>query len=237
MDIKSLNKASRLAISALCLSILYGILYAGMAISLSTTGKIAQIPSLVTVQQKYGGIAIVSAMKGSMYDYVSDDEYIEVVRNWVEVGSPEALYDTDIEPIMDEDCTDCHSAGSTMTDAMTSMPLTSYDEVKLLTQKGIPWSKLAVETHTHLFSIGMMVFILSMLVSMTHILNWIKYVLISAAFLGLWGDVLFWTLAKFVGFVGYLIPLTGGIMISGIGTMAVVILLDCWVKIPLISKH
>jgi len=237
MDIKSLNKASRLAISALCLSILYGILYAGMAISLSTTGKVAQIPSLATVQQKYGGIAIVSAMQGSMYDEVSDDEYIEVVKDWVEVGSPEALYDTDIAPIMDEDCTDCHSAGSTMTDAMTSMPLTTYDEVKELTKKGIPWSKLAVETHTHLFSIGMMAFILSMLVSMTHIFNWIKYVLISAAFLGLWGDVLFWTLAKFVGFVGYLIPLTGGIMISGIGAMAVVVLLDCWVKVPLISKH
>ena len=237
MDIKSLNQASRLAISALCLSILYGILYAGMAISLSTTGKVAQIPSLATVQQKYGGIAIVSAMKGSMYDEVSDDEYIEVVKHWVEVGSPEALYDTDIAPIMDEDCTDCHSVGSTMTDAMTSMPLTTYDEVKALTKKGIPWNKLAVATHTHLFSIGMMAFILGMLVSMTHILNWIKYVLISAAFLGLWGDVLFWTLAKFVGSVGYLIPLTGGLLISGISAMAVVVLLDCWVKVPLISKR
>jgi len=86
MDIKSLNLASRLAISGLCLSILYGILYAAMAISLSTTGKIAQIPTLATVQQKYGGIAIVSAMQGSMYDEVSDDEYIEVVKHWVEIG-------------------------------------------------------------------------------------------------------------------------------------------------------
>jgi len=236
MDIKSLNLASRLAISGLCLSILYGILYAALAISLSTTGQIAQIPSLATVQQKYAGIAIVSAMKGSMYDEVSDDEYIEVVENWVEVGSPEALYNSDIAPIMDEDCTNCHSTGSTMTDAITSLPLTTYDEVKAWTTKGIPWSKLAVETHTHLFAISMMVFILAMLLSMTHIFNWLKYALISAAFLGLWGDVLFWTLAKFVGVVGYLIPLTGGLLISAIGTMAVVVLLDCWFKVPLISK-
>lgn len=124
-----------------------------------------------------------------------------------------------------------------MTDAMTSMPLTTYDEVKALTKKGIPWNKLAVETHTHLFAISMMVFILSMLLSMTHVFDWIKYVLISAAFLGLWGDVLFWTLAKFVGFVGYLIPLTGGLLISGLGAMAVVVLVDCWFRVPWISKR
>jgi len=236
MDIKSLNLASRLAISGLCLSILYGILYAAMAISLSTTGKIAQIPTLATVQQKYGGIAIVSAMQGSMYDEVSDDEYIEVVKHWVEIGSPEVLYDTDIAPIMDEDCTDCHNVSSSMTDAMTSLPLTTYDEVKAWTKKGVPWSKLAVETHTHLFAISMMVFILSMLLSMTVIFNWIKYALIIAAFIGLWGDVLFWTLAKFIDFVGYLIPLTGGLLITAVGTMAIVILLDCWFKLPLISK-
>ena len=103
MDIKSFNTAARLAISGLCLSILYGILYAGMAISLSTTGQIAQIPSLSTVQQKYAGIAIVSAMQGSMYDHVSDDDYIEVVKDWVEAGSSQALYDTDIAAIMGEE--------------------------------------------------------------------------------------------------------------------------------------
>lgn len=237
MDIKSFNTAARLAISGLCLSILYGILYAGMAISLSTTGQIAQIPSLSTVQQKYAGIAIVSAMQGSMYDHVSDDDYIEVVKDWVEAGSSQALYDIDIAAIMGEDCTDCHSAGSTMTDAMTSMPLTTYDEVKALTKKGIPWNKLAVETHAHLFSIAMIAFILGILLSMTGIVNWIKHVLICAAFLGLWGDVLFWTLAKFFGFIGYLIPLTGGLLISAIAVMAIVVLIDCWVRVPWIAKR
>ncbi|PKH06069.1 hypothetical protein [Moritella sp. Urea-trap-13] len=237
MEIKSLNTAARLAISALCLSVLYGILYAGMTISLSTTGQVAQIPSLATVQQKYAGIAIVSAMRGSMYDHVSDDDYIEVVKDWVESGATQAHYDTDIEPIMSEDCSDCHSASSTMTDAMTSMPLTTYDEVKTLTKKGIPWNKLAVETHTHLFSIGMMAFILGILISMTGVLTWIKHVLICAAFLGLWGDVLFWTLAKFVSFVGYLIPLTGGLLISTIAAMSIVVLLDCWTRVPWISKR
>jgi hypothetical protein len=124
-----------------------------------------------------------------------------------------------------------------MTDAMTSLPLTTYDEVKALTNKGIPWSKVAVQTHTHLFAVSMMAFILSMLLAMTQTLDWIKNMLICAAFFGLWGDVLFWTLAKFVGFVGYLVPMTGGLLISGLGAMAVLVLLNCWVKVPLISKR
>ena len=187
MNIKSLNQASKFAITAFCLSVLYGILYAGMAISISTTGQTAAIPSLDNVQQKYGGIAIVSAMNGSMYDEVSDDEYIDIVKQWVQSGASEDVYDADIAPIMDEDCTDCHSSSSTMTDAMTSMPLTSFEEVLKLTVRGQPWSKLAIETHTHLFSIGMMALVLGLMVAMTGILEWAKTASIAVTFLGLWG--------------------------------------------------
>jgi hypothetical protein len=207
-----------------------------MAINISTTGQLASIPSLEKVQQKYGGILLVSAMKGSMYDEVSEDESIETVKAWVEAGSPKDLYESEIASIMDDDCTSCHSASSTMTDAITSMPLTSYEEVLATTTRGQPWSKLVVETHTHLFSIGMMMLVLGVLLAHTNIQSWVKNMLILAGFSGLWGDTLFWTMAKFVGFVGYLIPLTGGLMVGSICAMAGIVLLACWVKVPFISK-
>jgi len=237
MDIKSLNLSSRLAISAFCLSVLLGVLYAVMAISVSTTGQLTSIPSLEKVQQKYGGILLVSAMKGSMYDEVSDDESIDIVKAWVEAGTPKDVYESDIAGIMDEDCTSCHSASSTMTDAMTSMPLTSFDEVLATTTRGQPWSKLVVETHTHLFSIGMMLLVLGLMLAHSNIHSWVKNVLILAGFAGLWGDTLFWTMAKFVGFVGYLIPFTGGLMVGAICAMAGLVFLECWIKVPFISKE
>jgi hypothetical protein len=237
MDIKSLNLSSRLVISAFCLSVLFGVLYAVMAINVSTTGKLTAIPSLEKVQQKYGGILLVSAMKGSMYDEVSDDESIDIVKAWVEAGAPQDEYESKIATIMDEDCSSCHSASSTMTDAMTSMPLTSYEEVLATTTRGQPWSKLVVETHTHLFAIGMMMLVLGLMLANSNVKSWVKNVLILTGFAGLWGDTLFWTLAKFVGFVGYLIPFTGGLMVGSICAMAGIVLLACWVRVPFISKQ
>ncbi|SIS42691.1 hypothetical protein [Neptunomonas antarctica] len=236
MNIKALNPAARIAISGFCLSVLMGLIYAMLAIIMSINGGETLVPSLDKVQQKYAGIMIVSAMQGSMYEHVSEDESIEAVRQWVEAGTPESTYESHIVEIMNDDCTNCHSIGSTMTEAMTSIPLTTYQEVIQTTTKGQPWSKIAIQTHTHLFAMSLLVVILGFTLSFTQIFSWIKYLLISFAFLGLWGDALSWTLAKYFAFVGYLIPFTGAMLTGAMAAMAAIILLDCWVKVPLITE-
>jgi hypothetical protein len=123
-----------------------------------------------------------------------------------------------------------------MTDAMTSIPLTSYNDVLAVTTRGQSWPKLVVETHTHLFAIGTVILAFGILLSIANIQSWVKNILILSAFAGLWGDAVLWTLAKFVGAAGYLIPLTGALMVTAMSIMAVVVLLDCWVKVPVISK-
>jgi hypothetical protein len=236
MKIKTFNFSTRLAISAFCLTVLFGILYAAMAISVSTSGEPVSMPSFEKIQQRYGGIEIVSSMKGSMYNEVSDDDSIDIVEMWVKAGAPESEYDEVIAPILASDCTSCHSKTSTMTDAIPSIPLTSYDEVLVVTARGQSWAKLVVETHTHLFAIGTVILALGILLSITNILSWIKITLILSAFAGLWGDAVLWTLAKFVGSAGYLIPLTGALMVGAMSITALVVLLSCWVKVPMISK-
>lgn len=235
MMIKALNPAARIALSGFCLSVLMGLAYAMLAISMSVTGGKTLIPSLDKVQQKYAGIMIVSAMRGSMYEHVSEDESIDAVQQWVEAGAPEDTYDSHIAEIMDTDCTNCHSVDSTMTEAIPSMPLTRYEEVLATTSRGQPWSKIAVQTHTHLFAISALIMMLAIALSYTQTHNWVKYLLISSAFIGLWGDTLSWTLAKYVAFAGYLIPFTGALLTGSIAAMAMIVLLDCWVKVPLIA--
>ncbi len=235
MMIKALNPAARIALSGFCLSILMGLAYAMLAISMSVTGGQTLIPSLDKVQQKYAGIMIISAMRGSMYEHVSEDESIDAVQKWIEAGSPEDTYESIIAEIMDTDCTNCHSVDSTMTEAIPSMPLTSYEEVLATTSRGQPWSKIAVQTHTHLFAISALILILAIAVSYTQILSWIKYLLISGAFIGLWGDALSWTLAKYIAFSGYLVPFTGALLTGSMAAIAIIVLLDCWIKVPLIA--
>lgn len=76
-------------------------------------------------------------MQTTMYEFVTEDESIDDVRQWVENGWDQDTYNTVIAPLMKEDCTKCHSAGSTMTYAINSLPLTDYDSVKGLSQEGV----------------------------------------------------------------------------------------------------
>jgi len=80
---------------------------------------------------------LVRAMRTTMYEFVTYDESIDLVAGWIEAGAPKEQYAADIKPIMQEDCTKCHSSSSTMTYAIPEMPLTRYDDVVSLTDSGI----------------------------------------------------------------------------------------------------
>lgn len=80
---------------------------------------------------------LVRSMKTTMYEFVSEDESIDVVQAWVDEGWSQQMYEEDIAPLMKEDCTKCHSSDSTMTYAIPSLPLTDYESVKSLSQEGV----------------------------------------------------------------------------------------------------
>jgi len=75
-----------------------------------------------------------------MYEFVSEDESIDDVIDWIALGMPESMYNDKIHPIMKEDCTKCHSTSSSMTYAIGSLPLSQYDEVVSLSHSGL-WSR------------------------------------------------------------------------------------------------
>ncbi len=80
---------------------------------------------------------LVRSMKTTMYEFVSEDESIDEVNKWIDNGMPKDDYHDIIRPIMKEDCSKCHSASSTMTYAIPSLPLSYYDEVKSLGYEGV----------------------------------------------------------------------------------------------------
>ncbi|RJG40188.1 ferric reductase-like transmembrane domain-containing protein [Motilimonas pumila] len=79
---------------------------------------------------------LVRSMKTTMYEFVSEDESIDLVAQWIAQGRSRSLYETDIAPLMTEDCTKCHSKDSTMTYAINDLPLQTYDEVVSLSYSG-----------------------------------------------------------------------------------------------------
>lgn len=77
------------------------------------------------------------SMRTSMYDFVTDDESIEVVERWIAAGAPRDQYLSEIQPIMRLDCSKCHNTTSSRTYAKNDMPLSSYEDVLSWTRSGI----------------------------------------------------------------------------------------------------
>lgn len=79
---------------------------------------------------------LVRSMKTTMYEFVTEDESIDLVAQWIDEGRSRTMYETDIAPLMTEDCTKCHSKDSTMTYAINDLPLQTYEEVVALSYQG-----------------------------------------------------------------------------------------------------
>lgn len=82
-------------------------------------------------------------VRTSMYEFVTKESWVEEIETWVEAGAPETQYHETIQPILQEDCTKCHSKSSTMTYGIPRIPLTTYEEVKEWTTTGTTWGTIS----------------------------------------------------------------------------------------------
>ncbi len=235
MRLKQLAVGARLAASLYALTVLAALLSALLLMQYSTGSQ--SLVDVGAVKQKYTGSLLVSAMWGSMYKHVTEDESIAKVERWIAAGRTQEGYEAEVRAVMEEDCTNCHSRTSTMTDAAPGMPLTSYEDVLALSTRGLPDGKLLGSLHTHLFAIGTVLLALSLLMSCSDLQRVWSVLLIAVGFAGLWLDTGGWVLGRSSESAVWLI-IAGGAMTSGaLAAMAVVVVLDCWIRIPLFSRH
>lgn len=237
MTLKSLNTGAKLAVTFFLGSVLIATVSAlillGLAISEETEGAV--MPSIEGLKLKYAYPRFVSSMKSSMYEYVTEDESIDAVDQWIRDGKTKEAFEAVVRPIMKEDCTKCHSVTSEMTEAMPSMPLSQYKDVLPLTESGYTWTQMSKQAHTHLFGIAVFLVILSGLMAYSTYLPWIRYTLILLSSVSLWMDILGWWLAKFMVDYVYVIYVSGAVMSGSIMAMVGLVCLDLWVAVPWIT--
>ena len=232
MRLKALALGGRLAVSMFALTMLCALLSAELLIHNSLGGDV----SVDAVKAKYAGSLLVSAMHGSMYEYVTEDESIAIVERWIAAGATEQGYEEEgVRDVMEEDCTNCHSKTSTMSKAMPGLPLTTYEEVMKYAARGLPSGKLLMQVHVHAFTLGTILLVLSLLLSFAEVGPAWKAVLPAAGFVGLWMDTGGWVLGAFGDWAAWLIMGGGGLLALGIAGMAGIVLLDCWLRVPLIG--
>jgi len=232
MRLKTLELGGRLAVTLFAVTLLGALASAELLILHSMGGDM----SVDKVKAKYAGSLLVSAMRGSMYEHVTEDESIAIVERWIAGGATEAGYGEGVADVMDEDCTNCHSKDSTMTEAMPGMPLTTFEEVEKLSARGLPSGKLLMQLHVHAFALGTILLVLALVFCAADIAPLWKVVLPVTAFLGLWLDTAGWVFGSFGEWAAWFIVGGGGLLAASIAAMSAVALLDCWIKVPLIGR-
>ena len=232
MRLKTLELGGRLAVTLFAVTLLGALASAELLILHSLGGDM----SVDKVKAKYTGSLLVSAMRGSMYEHVTEDESIAIVERWIAKGATETGYGEGVADVMDEDCTNCHSKDSTMTEAMPGMPLTTFEEVEKLSARGLPGGKLLMQLHVHAFALGTILLVLALVFCAADIAPLWKVVLPVTAFLGLWLDTAGWVFGSFGEWAAWFIVGGGGLLAAAIAALSAVVLLDCWIKVPLIGR-
>lgn len=232
MRLKNLDPGGRIAVTLFALTLLAALASAEILIFHSLGYEL----SVDKVKAKYTGSLLVSAMWGSMYEYVTEDESIVVVERWIAAGATEEGYDDGVAQVMDEDCTNCHSRTSTMSEAMPSMPLTSYEDTKALTRRGLPPGKLLLQVHVHAFALATILAVLALMFCAADIFGIWKVLGPVVGYAGLWLDSAGWIFGTIGEWAAWLIIIGGGLLAAAIAGMAVVVVIDCWAKVPIIGK-
>jgi hypothetical protein len=232
--LKDFNTSVKLSLSFFLLSIVIGTISALIMLGLLLTHEKSgfQIPTVENIKVKYHYPALVSAMKGSMYQYVADDEDITAVLKWVKEGATKEAYEESIAPIMNTSCVSCHNPTSTMSGAMPGLPLTSYEEVHKYSEPGYSWTKMSKQAHVHLFGIGAFLVIVTLIFAFSSFRPWFRNLLICTSWVALLLDVLCWWLTKYELSFAYIIVGAGAAMSGSAIGMSFLALLDMWIVVP-----
>ncbi|MGF1658802.1 MAG: hypothetical protein ACFCUS_05190 [Rubrimonas sp.] len=231
--LKQLETGGRLAVSLFCLTVLFALVSSILLVMYSTASS--SLVDSQAVARKYAQNMLTGAMWGSMYEYVTEDESIHITQRWIDAGFPRDVYESEVKAVMAEDCTNCHSKTSTMTKAIPSMPLTTYEEVVSFSTQGLPDGKLLKGLHFHLFGIGTALLALGVLLAFTDLAGLWKAAIPLAGFAGLWLDTGGWIAGRVTESAAWMIIGGGALMNGALGAMAALVLLDCWLRVPLLS--
>lgn len=231
MTIQQLNTQAKTAISLFLLFIITATCSSVILLGLELTGEKAglNMPTIAQIQSKYSSPELVASMRGGMYQHVTADEDIDLVDQWIKDGASreDASYKA-VAKVIKLDCANCHSKGSSMSQAMPSIPLETYEQILEHTGAGYSWSKMSKQAHVHMFGIAMFLITLTLIFSYTTYSNGIKNTLILTSFGGAFLDIFSWWFSKYYTGLVYLIYGMGGLMIASILLMSVLILANIW---------
>ena len=165
---------------------------------------------------------------GSMEQYLPNPAHKNIILNWIQDGAHEQDFDLRVKPILTRNCMRCHSSIG----IMSQRPLTSYKEVMEVVQidRGEPASLWARVSHTHIQSIGMILFLFGLIFSLTSLNSKLKTFMVAIPFFDLLLDFGSRFLAKYNADFVYIMMGTGAVLGLSMAVMILIPLYEMWLK-------
>lgn len=232
---QELPVSMRVLFTGTLLAIGMGYLFALIYVYASDAGKDGN-PAL-TVEDiviSYGGSSegtkLEAALKGPMSAMLSEGASREIV-DWVRDGAQKSVYESDIEPIIQGNCLDCHDGSNPHLSN-----LDGFDNIQLLVEQdtGKPLHTLVRVSHIHLFGVTFIFFIVGFIYSHAWVRPvWLKSVIILLPFLCIAADVSSWYFTKLYSGFAWVVLIAGGLMGLSFAIMWITSMYQMWFyKVP-----
>lgn len=211
---QELPLSMRVLFTGTLLAIGMGYMFALIYVYTSDAGKDGS-PAL-TVEDiviSYGGSSegtkLEAALTGPMSAMLSEGDAQEIF-DWVRDGATKSVYQSDIEPIIQSNCIDCHDGSNPHLSN-----LDGFDNMQLVVEQdtGKPLHTLVRVSHIHLFGVTFIFFIVGFIYSHAWVRPvWLKSVIMFLPFLCIAADVSSWYFTKIYSGFAWVVLISGGLM-------------------------
>jgi hypothetical protein len=131
-------------------------------------------------------------LAGTMKDKADTADRARIIQ-WIESGSPEDQWATELQPVFAANCVKCHGTIPGLADFRTYAGVSVYTEV----DEGASISALARVSHIHLFGIAFISFFVCVIFSLSvGVPGWLRALAIALPFVFQLVDITSWWLTK-----------------------------------------
>ena len=230
--LNTVTKSSKIALTAflILIGVAYIFSFTTIYITYSPIDKEAGL-SIKDIQTAYYGsreeTKLEKSIDGTMREYFESEEDYSSVKSWVSAGGAEKDFAA-VKEVFEKSCNSCHSSDIKIAGAA----LETYEEVEPLLKQdtGKSVSRLVSLSHSHLFGIVSILFILTFIFSFTTFPEKFKQFIFSIAFFAAAFDIGSWWLAKSSGELAFLIVIAGSLVGISFGVLILLPLYEIWLK-------
>jgi hypothetical protein len=171
-----------------------------------------------------------ASLNGSMADNLEFPQQKQIIFDWIEKGTKEETFKTEIAPIFNDNCIGCHSVEA----EMGLPPLTSYDEVREVTHAdtGISIQSLVRVSHIHMFGIAFILFLVGRIFVLCEMSVKLKRAMVIVPFLAILIDIFSWYLTKIIPGFAVLVIISGGLMGISLCAQILISMYQMWFYTP-----